>query len=123
MSIAEMSQELPALQPDQDDQPLSQRVYQAMLSAIISGQLKPGEVVNEIRLAQELGVSRTPVHTAIRELVKDGLITQEANRRPVVARFSVMSIWFYAMRRVFPLHWRTNRFLAWPSGRAVVLKR
>ncbi|WP_043358040.1 GntR family transcriptional regulator [Cupriavidus basilensis] len=83
-----MSQELPALPQDQDDQPLSQRVYQAMLSAIISGQLKPGEVVNEIRLAQELGVSRTPVHTAIRELVKDGLITQEANRRPVVARFS-----------------------------------
>lgn len=78
-----------ASSPESDDNiPLSRRVYQSILSAILGGQIAPGEVVNEIRLAQELGVSRTPVHTAIRELVKDGLITQESNRRPVVARFS-----------------------------------
>jgi DNA-binding GntR family transcriptional regulator len=83
-----MPQEIASASEQDDSQPLSRRVYQSVLSAILGGHIAPGEVVNEIRLAQELGVSRTPVHTAIRELVKDGLITQESNRRPVVARFS-----------------------------------
>ena len=43
--------------------------------AIINGGLRPGERVNEIRIANEMRVSRAPLREAIRELVQDGLLT------------------------------------------------
>jgi DNA-binding GntR family transcriptional regulator len=57
-----------------------------LVDLILSGQLQPGSVVSEKQLAERLSVSRTPVHNAVLQLVKDGLMTQEANHRPVIAR-------------------------------------
>ncbi len=67
---------------------LSESVYETLLDAILSGRLAPGTVISEVSLARDLNVSRTPVHDAMRELVKDGLVLQEPNRRPVIAKFS-----------------------------------
>ena len=67
---------------------LVEQVYETLLRAVLSGLLKPGEVVSVVKLSARLGVSRTPVHEAIRQLVHDGLVVQEANHRPVIARFS-----------------------------------
>ena len=45
--------------------PLREVVCETLREAVISGVLKPGERLMEIQLAEELGVSRTPVREAI----------------------------------------------------------
>jgi len=67
---------------------LSDSVYQALLEAVIAGKLTPGTIVSEVALARQLKVSRTPVHDALRQLAKDGLVKQQANHRAVIATFS-----------------------------------
>ena len=49
-------------------------------NAIISGTLLPGTVLRQEQLSEELGVSRTPVREALRQLAALGLVTFEANR-------------------------------------------
>jgi DNA-binding GntR family transcriptional regulator len=43
--------------------------------AILTGQLQPSERVNELRIAQQMGVSRAPLREAIRELIQEGLLS------------------------------------------------
>ncbi|WP_119389030.1 GntR family transcriptional regulator [Taklimakanibacter lacteus] len=43
--------------------------------AILTGQLEPGQKVNELRISEQMGVSRAPLREAIRELVQEGLLT------------------------------------------------
>lgn len=52
----------------------SQEIRETIQSAIMNGQLRPGDRVVETRLAKELGVSQSPVREAIRELEVMGLI-------------------------------------------------
>lgn len=53
---------------------LSQRVYSALLGAIVRGELAPGERIRDTELAGRLGVSRTPVREALQRLAQEGLI-------------------------------------------------
>lgn len=53
---------------------LAERVHQAITSAIVSGQLSPGEVLRDRVLAEKLGVSRTPVKEALVRLETTGLV-------------------------------------------------
>lgn len=53
---------------------LHQQVYDILKSDILSGKLQCGEKVNENMVAQELGVSRSPVREAIRMLEQDELV-------------------------------------------------
>jgi DNA-binding GntR family transcriptional regulator len=66
---------------------LSERVYESLVEMIVRGKLEPGKSVSEVELARSLNVSRTPIHEAVKQLVKDGLIVQAANRRPIVVSF------------------------------------
>jgi DNA-binding GntR family transcriptional regulator len=45
-------------------------------------------VVSELALSKELKVSRTPVHDAVQDLMKDRLIEQVDNHRPYIAKFT-----------------------------------
>lgn len=74
------------------DSSAAESVYEWVLAAIIDGRFSPGDIVSEVQVAQEMQVSRTPVHTAIRELVKDGLVVQRPNYRPVIASFSAHDV-------------------------------
>ena len=67
---------------------LADSVYTTLLENILSGILKSGSELNEVGLAHQLQVSRTPVHEAISRLLKDGLVVQGPTRRLTVARFS-----------------------------------
>jgi DNA-binding GntR family transcriptional regulator len=67
---------------------LSDAVYETLLESILTQRLAPGTVVSEVALARQLDVSRTPVHDALKQLAKDGLVLQRVNRRAVVARFA-----------------------------------
>ena len=55
---------------------LSQKTYEYIQARIHSGELPPGSVVSELSLAKVIGVSRTPVREAIRQLTVEGLVEQ-----------------------------------------------
>jgi DNA-binding GntR family transcriptional regulator len=55
-------------------------VYQHLKQAILSGQIRPGERLREVPLAQALGVSRIPLREAIRKLEREGLVVGFARR-------------------------------------------
>lgn len=71
---------------------LSDQIHQLLLGRILSGEMKAGDIIAEKKLALELGVSRTPVHDALRDLIKDGFLKQEKNKRPVVTGFSAEEV-------------------------------
>ncbi len=66
---------------------LVESVYETLLENILSGTLPSGAEVSEVALAQDLKVSRTPVHVAVTQLAKEGLIDHGPGRKPRVARF------------------------------------
>ncbi|BES66694.1 GntR family transcriptional regulator [Gottschalkiaceae bacterium SANA] len=70
-------------------QPLREVVFENIRSAIQSGELRPGERLMEVQLAESLGVSRTPVREAIRKLEKAGLVTISPRRGVYVAEISL----------------------------------
>ncbi|MBR3245081.1 MAG: GntR family transcriptional regulator [Parasporobacterium sp.] len=65
--------------------PLRDIVFKTLREAIITGDLQPGERLMEIKLANELGVSRTPVREAIRKLELEGLVIMTARKGAEVA--------------------------------------
>lgn len=71
---------------------LSCRVYQAIRLGIISGEYKPGDSLIETRLAGELGVSRTPVREALRQLELEELVLGVPNKGAVVVGVSEKDI-------------------------------
>jgi len=60
-------------------------VFQELLSAIFDGRLEPGQRLNDIALAEELGISRTPVREALQKLKSIGVVESEPNRFTRVA--------------------------------------
>ncbi|MDN5346487.1 MAG: hypothetical protein PWP65_51 [Clostridia bacterium] len=73
-------------------QPLREIVFEALRDAIINGQLKAGERLMEVQLAEELGVSRTPVREAIRKLELEGFVVMVPRKGAYVADFSTKDI-------------------------------
>ncbi|WP_339096569.1 GntR family transcriptional regulator [Deinococcus sp. VB343] len=55
-------------------------VYLHLRSAVLDGELLPGERLGEVELGQQLGVSRTPIREAMMRLTQDGLLVAEANK-------------------------------------------
>ena len=68
--------------------PLRDVVFYTLRQAILRGELKPGERLLEIRLANKLGVSRTPVREAIRKLELEGLVKMVPRRGAEVAEIT-----------------------------------
>ena len=66
------------------DNRMSDVVYERLLDDILSGRRQAGEPLSELALTKVLKVSRTPVHNAVLQLIKDGLVKQDPNCRPVV---------------------------------------
>jgi len=62
-------------------EPLWLRVYQPIRERILWGDLLPGANLSENQLADEFGVSRTPVREAVRLLVGDGLVAVSPGRK------------------------------------------
>lgn len=59
---------------------LADRVYEQLRTMAITYQLRPGERIGEVELAERFGVSRTPVREALHRLAKEGLLTFTAMR-------------------------------------------
>ena len=82
------------LQPIKLDsyKPLRELVCENIRQAIIDGTFSPGERLMEIQLADEMGVSRTPVREAIRKLELEGLVTMIPRRGAEVAQITEKSM-------------------------------
>ncbi|WP_349963196.1 GntR family transcriptional regulator [Rhizobium sp. ZPR3] len=72
---------------------ISELVYQQVHEKILSGELFPGEHMNENRLAAALGVSRASVREALRQLEKDSLVEITKNRGPFVRDMPPEEAW------------------------------
>ena len=68
--------------------PLRDVVFHTLRRAIMQGDLKPGERLMEIKLANRLGVSRTPIREAIRMLELEGLVTMIPRKGAQVAEIT-----------------------------------
>lgn len=71
---------------------LSERVFEEIQNSILNGELTPGEPLPEIKLSEELGVSRTPVREAIGKLELEGLVKSIPNRGTLVIGISEKDI-------------------------------
>jgi DNA-binding GntR family transcriptional regulator len=72
------------------DAPLDRRllrddVYERLRDAIVAGTLAPGEQLRDLELAEQLGVSRTPIREAMLRLGRAGLVDTAPGRSTVVA--------------------------------------
>lgn len=64
---------------------LARGAYDALLDAIVSGRLAPGQRIRDKDLAQDLGVSRVPVREALKRLEDEGLVETVPNLATHVA--------------------------------------
>jgi DNA-binding GntR family transcriptional regulator len=76
-----------------------ERARQEMRAWILNGDLRAGQPISQVQVANRLGVSRGPLREALRLLQREGFVHQEHNHRARVADFSVTDLdELYAMR-------------------------
>lgn len=71
---------------------LGDRTYTSIRTAIIVGELAPGQPLRDRVLAETLGVSRTPVREALQRLVHAGLVEARERSGWTVAPFTTQDI-------------------------------
>ena len=71
---------------------LGKKVYRILKSRIIKGLFKPGDKLFESRIAKQLGVSRTPVREALRQLAAAGFVKMNPNQVIIVNDFSIKDL-------------------------------
>lgn len=69
--------------------PLREIVYEELRELILTGKIKPGTRMMEIELAEDMGVSRTPIREAIRKLEKEGLVSIEPRKGAYASDVSI----------------------------------
>jgi DNA-binding GntR family transcriptional regulator len=72
--------------------PLGDQVYAIIWERIISRQIGPGDKLSDLRLSEDLGVSRTPVREALHRLAQDGIVRSESRRGFFLASFSSQDV-------------------------------
>jgi DNA-binding GntR family transcriptional regulator len=69
-------------------QPLHNEVAERLRGMILSGELAPGERLNERLLSERFGISRTPLREAIKVLSSEGLVRLHVNRGAAVSEIT-----------------------------------
>ena len=65
--------------------PLKQIAYEAIKEKIVSGEWESGRFISERELQAELGMSKTPIRSALDRLESTGLVVLHPNRGAVIA--------------------------------------
>lgn len=76
----------------QNYKPLREIVFEYLRNSILKGELEPGERLMELQLAEQLGVSRTPIREAIRKLELEGLVEMIPRKGAYVADLSIKDV-------------------------------
>ncbi|MEU6646313.1 GntR family transcriptional regulator [Saccharomonospora sp. NPDC046836] len=71
---------------------MSEQVYNQLRHAVLHGEYHPGERLTSVRLARDLGVSRTPVRAALARLKTDGLVDYEDGRAAWIPPLTVSAV-------------------------------
>ncbi|HEY3771497.1 MAG TPA: GntR family transcriptional regulator [Solirubrobacteraceae bacterium] len=101
----------------------AEQVAAILRTAILDGQLLPGDPLREVPLAEELGVSRNSIREAVRILEGQYLVRYAMNRGTVVAEFSDAEIDdLFAAREVLELAGLRALHAAGPKDRAAYLQ-
>lgn len=74
------------------DRPAASQIFSFVRDAIISMELLPGQMISETALAQQFGVSRTPVREALIQLSNIGFVEVLPQRGTYVTKFSMEKI-------------------------------
>jgi DNA-binding GntR family transcriptional regulator len=67
---------------------LKSHIFQGLRDAIVSGRFRPGDRLNESKIAREFGISRIPVREALLQLQEHGLVMNLERRGMFVTRLS-----------------------------------
>jgi biotin operon repressor len=93
----------------------------ACASASSARELAPGDWIDELKIADELGISRTPLREALKVLAAEGLVTMKVRRGAYVTESSakdladvyhLLACWRPTPRRWWPARHRRR---SWPS--------
>lgn len=71
---------------------LSRKVYKALRVAIVQEKIKPGSRLSELKIAKQMGISRTPVREAIHKLSSEGFVELLPNQGIIVNNISVKDL-------------------------------
>ena len=69
------------------------QVYNELKKGILTGQYPPGSVMNERKLSEEMGISRTPIREGLQMLARDGWLQMETYKGAVVREFDPHYMW------------------------------
>src|SRR5438128_4848605 len=78
--------------PRIDRRRLGDLAYEEVRKRIVSGDFPMGSRLNEVRLANDLGVSRAPVREALRRLSEEGLVVERPHMGAVVRELDAASL-------------------------------
>lgn len=71
---------------------LSEKAYKVIKEAILNNDLKPREILSEEALAEKLGISRTPLRTALKRLEFEKLICVNSTKNTIVSDIDIKDI-------------------------------
>jgi DNA-binding GntR family transcriptional regulator len=74
-----------ALKPLGNRKSVGEHIFEHLKQAIVRGDIAPGSRIVETRIAETMGVSRTPVREAIHKLEREGFLTKKASSGLAVA--------------------------------------
>jgi DNA-binding GntR family transcriptional regulator len=93
----------------------SDPLVDAIYTLIRTGELSPGERVDQRAISERLDVSRTPLREALRAMAADGILTRTPNAGYAVAKLSAVDLLQYYSIRTF-LETEVLRSIDWPSA-------
>jgi DNA-binding GntR family transcriptional regulator len=81
---------------------INEQVYEAIEAAIVRCELEPGAVLGDRQLAEDLGISRTPVRDALHRLESSGLVERRGRMGWMVSTFALQDVGeLFELRRIF----------------------
>ncbi len=89
-------------------------LFEALYELIRSGELSPGQRVDQRAISERLNVSRTPLREALRALATDGILSRTPNAGYAVAKLSASDLLQYYSIRAF-LETEVLKTLQWPD--------
>jgi DNA-binding GntR family transcriptional regulator len=79
-------------------------VYEELKGAIVDLRLPPGDPLREAALADQLGVSKTPIREALTRLEREGLVETTSFKGAVVTGYSAQDLWeLYELRELLEI--------------------